>query len=191
MKTKFCTSKIRFRFILLFLIFVFSLPSCGVYLLLDDENGYFAEEKKDHFDKMGLLGLLQANNNSVPIVFSSNEFSTPTWGPASYSISIGSVPSSWPEQNFQFNVFVQVTCNNVVVTSINEIQGTSSAAQTFSSPDYSAIQMQINGNTADADCKSSGYCDITHIVHNPIPQLLSQGQYLGTVRAHFPATCSF
>ncbi|EMJ97413.1 hypothetical protein LEP1GSC192_3420 [Leptospira sp. B5-022] len=191
MKTKFCRSKIRFRSILLFLALIFSLPSCGVYLLFEEENSYFGKEKKSHSDTLSILGLLQSNANSVPIVFSSTEFTTSTWGPANYTISVSSIPSAWLEQNFQFHIFIQAVCNNVTVNSVNGVQGSADSSQSFSAPNYTSILIQVDANTAGANCQAFGYCDISHSVHNPAPQLLSQGQFLGSVRAHFPPTCSF
>ncbi|WP_108928000.1 hypothetical protein [Leptospira johnsonii] len=191
MDTKLCIFKIRFRSILLFLALIFFVPSCGVYLLFDEENDYFTEERKNQSDRLAIFGLLQSYNSSVPIVFSSTEFTTPTWGPATYSIFVDSIPSYWLEQNFQFNIFIQAVCSNVSVNSVNGVQGSADSSQIFFAPNYSSILIQVDGNTAGMDCKVSGYCDISHSVHNPIPQLLSQGQALGTVRAHFPPTCSF
>ncbi|EPG67953.1 hypothetical protein [Leptospira wolffii] len=178
--------------ILIILTILFCLPSCGLsYLLFDEENGYLTEKKTDPKADLlhALLGISFPIGESFSVVFSSTNFTTPTWGPASYTIGLGQVPSSWTDQNFQFNVFIQVNCNNVVVSQINGVNGTSDSSQLFSPP-YPSINVNVDGNTAGASCDSAGYCDIIHRVHNPSPPLLSEGLLLGTIRANFPATCS-
>ncbi|TGK00152.1 hypothetical protein EHQ53_04890 [Leptospira langatensis] len=177
--------RIAVLFSLLTLVLLFSVNCGASYVLFNPDTGLLVgsdNSKKKDQEKAPLFALLGIASSIA--TFSPNPVVIPFGTSGSfYSLDIPNIPNSWTQSEFGFNIFIQASCNNASITTIDGVDGASTSSPSFQSVGFEPISISFSGGNINSNLVGS--CVFTHAVHNPTANFLPEGFPLGNLTVIF------